>query len=87
MPNIKPGLKTTELWLVIIINVLPELGAIDVGGSKVKAWLHAVTVVGYAISRGLAKLNTPIDPAAPATTAFRTTGPDAEVPGGGFPPA
>lgn len=51
----KPGYLTTEFWAMILINVLPELGAIDVGGAKVKAILHAVTVTGYAISRGFAK--------------------------------
>lgn len=53
--SIKPGWRTTEFWLVLLANVLPELGAIDVGGSKVKGILHAVTIVGYAISRGIAK--------------------------------
>jgi hypothetical protein len=84
MPLIKPGLKTSELWLIIIINVLPEIGAIDVGDSRIKGLLHIITVTGYAIARGLAKYNPPVTT---ATTAFRTTGPDAEVPGGGFPPA
>jgi hypothetical protein len=69
--TIKPGWKTTEFWLVIVVNVLPELGAIDVGGSKVKAWLHTITILGYALSRGIAKatgseVEVPADP--PAST-------------------
>jgi hypothetical protein len=55
MSETRPGVRTTEFWLVLLANVLPELGAIDLGNTKTKAWLHIVTIVGYAISRGLAK--------------------------------
>jgi hypothetical protein len=54
-PTIKPGWRTTEFWLILLVNVLPEIGAIDVGGTKVKAYLHAITLFGYALSRGIAK--------------------------------
>lgn len=84
MPTaLKSGAKTTEFWLVLLTNVLPEVGAIDVGGPKGKGLLHALTIIGYAISRGLAKMNAPKDGTTPT---FSITGPEAEVPGGGFPP-
>jgi hypothetical protein len=51
----KSGLKTTEFWALIVLNVLPELGAIDVGSAKIKGLIHLATIVGYAIARGLAK--------------------------------
>jgi hypothetical protein len=57
----KPGTRTTEFWLVILINLLPELGAIDVGSTKIKGLLHLVTVAGYALARGLAKQGVPAD--------------------------
>lgn len=57
----KPGIRTTEFWLVILVNVLPELGAIDVGDARVKGLLHLVTVAGYALARGLAKQGVPSD--------------------------
>lgn len=84
MPVIKSGYKTSEFLLVLLANVLPEIGAIDVGDSRVKGLLHIITITGYVIARGLAKNNTPV---AEPTPAFKTTGPEAEVPGGGFPPA
>jgi hypothetical protein len=51
----KPGVRTTEFWAFIILNVLPEIGAIDVGDAKLKGALHILTFVAYAIARGLAK--------------------------------
>jgi hypothetical protein len=51
----KSGLRTTEFWALIVLNVLPELGAIDVGDAKLKGLLHILTFVAYAIARGLAK--------------------------------
>lgn len=55
----KPGYLTTEFWLVLLANILPEIGAIDVGDARLKGLLHIVTVLGYAISRGLAKHGQP----------------------------
>ena len=60
----KPGLKTTELWLTVAANVLIDSGALGVP-DKYKAWTTAATTIGYAISRGLAKLQA----AHPATIA------------------
>lgn len=54
----KPGLRTSELWLTVLANVLIDSGAIPVP-DKWKAITTALTVVGYSIARGLAKLNTP----------------------------
>lgn len=51
----KPGYVTTEFWLSIVAVVLTQLGALNVP-DKYK-WIVTIgTVVGYAISRGLAKL-------------------------------
>jgi hypothetical protein len=59
----KSGLKTTEFWALIVLNVLPELGAIDVGSTKIKGLLHIFTFVAYALARGLAKQGIPnVDP-------------------------
>lgn len=54
----KPGYLSTEFWLVIIANVLTQAGALEVPDRY--RWVVAlVTVVGYALSRGLAKLGEP----------------------------
>jgi hypothetical protein len=59
----RPGWQTTEFWLVVLVNVLPELGAIDVGSAKIKGLIHLATIVGYALARGLAKQGVPdVDP-------------------------
>lgn len=55
----KPGIKTTELWLTVVANVLIDTDAIPVP-DKWKAVTTALTVVGYSIARGLAKLNAPV---------------------------
>jgi hypothetical protein len=57
----RPGWQTTEFWLVVLVNVLPELGAIDVGSAKIKGLIHLATIVGYALARGLAKQGVPAD--------------------------
>jgi hypothetical protein len=54
--GVKAGIKTTELWLLVAANALVNLGAIDVGSAKVRGYLLIASSVGYAISRGLAKL-------------------------------
>lgn len=51
----KPGYKTTELWLTVIANVLIQADALHVP-DKWKGVASVLTVVGYALSRGLAKL-------------------------------
>ncbi len=50
----RAGYLTTEFWLVITANLLVNLGAIDVG-AKYRGILAVVSVVGYTLSRGLAK--------------------------------
>jgi len=56
----KPGYLTTEFWLSTIAVVLTQLGALDIP-DRFK-WIVTIgAIVGYAISRGLAKLG----PAAP----------------------
>lgn len=50
----KPGIRTTELWLTIIASALIGFGAVPVP-DKFKFIPISAMVVGYAISRGLAK--------------------------------
>jgi len=54
----KPGYLTTEFWLTIVAGALTNLGAIDVP-DRFKWVVSLGLVVGYAISRGLAKYDTP----------------------------
>lgn len=54
----KPGVLTTEFWLVIIANALVNVGAIDVG-AKYRGLLAVLSTLGYALSRGLAKTGVP----------------------------
>jgi hypothetical protein len=54
-PRVKPGWATTEFWLVIVANVLVNVGVIDVGGGKYRGLLAILSIIGYALSRGLAK--------------------------------
>lgn len=54
----RPGYLTTEFWLVLAANVLTQAGAIDV--PEHWKWLITLaTITGYALSRGLAKVNEP----------------------------
>lgn len=50
----KPGYLTTEFWLTVLVGVLTNLGTIEVP-DKYKWVVSLLLVVGYAISRGLAK--------------------------------
>jgi hypothetical protein len=63
-PATRPGFATTEFWLVIAANVLVNVGAIDVGGGKYRGLLAIISVVGYALSRGLAKVGDTFTPLA-----------------------
>lgn len=64
----KPGYLTTEFWLVVLANALTQLGAIDV--PERYEWLVLVlTLIGYALSRGLAKLGEPSSKVVPADAA------------------
>jgi hypothetical protein len=59
----KPGYLTTEFWVLLFINIMPEVGAIDVGNTKLKGALHVLTVVAYMLSRGIAKAGQPVETA------------------------
>lgn len=54
----KPGYLTTEFWLVVVANVLSQAGALEIS-DKYKSIVLFVTLVGYTISRGLAKQGVP----------------------------
>lgn len=57
----KPGIKTTELWLAVLANALVYLGGLSVP-DKYKVYTTIATTVGYAIARGLAKLGPLLSP-------------------------
>jgi hypothetical protein len=54
----KPGYLTTEFWLTIIAGALTNLGTLDVP-DRFKPFVTLGLIVGYAISRGLAKYESP----------------------------
>lgn len=60
----KPGYLTTEFWLTIVVGVLTNLGTIEVP-DKFKWIVNGGLVVGYAISRGMAKYESPAVPVIP----------------------
>jgi hypothetical protein len=60
----KPGYLTTEFWLTIVVGVLTNLGTIEVP-DRFKPLVTLGLVVGYAISRGLAKYESPAEPLLP----------------------
>lgn len=60
-PNVKPGWKTTEFWLLIVI-VAPAVTAMvealqkgDTGMAALLAGIQAAVTGAYAIARGMAK--------------------------------
>lgn len=59
MRETKPGWQTTEFWLVLLGNILINVGAVDVGGAKYRGLFAILSVVGYALARGLAKNGIP----------------------------
>lgn len=61
--KLKPGIRTTEFALVVIIAVLTQLNVLQVGGDRMKGIVTTALAVAYAISRGLAKLYPPKDEA------------------------
>lgn len=67
----KPGLLTTEFWLTVAAMALVGLGAIDVStvGTPWGAILAVAGVIGYALSRAIAKHGpgVPIDDAEPVS--------------------
>lgn len=54
----KPGYLTTEFWLTIVVNVLVQANTIPVP-EKWQGVAALLSVIGYAISRGLAKHGVP----------------------------
>ncbi len=64
----KPGYLTTEFWLTVIVGFLTNLGTIEVP-DRFKWIVNIALVLGYAISRGLAKYETPPEPAVPLVEA------------------
>jgi hypothetical protein len=61
----KPGYLTTEFWLTVIVGVLTNLGTLEVP-ERFKPLVTLGLVVGYAISRGLAKYEVPAEPVVPS---------------------
>lgn len=61
----KPGILTTEFWLTVIATVLTQLGALEVP-DRFKWVVTLGLLVGYAVSRGLAKYEAPQAPIVPA---------------------
>jgi hypothetical protein len=61
----KPGYKTTEFWLTIVVALAAFLNALPVSDPKIRAYIGAAVVALYTISRGLAKAGTkplPLEP-------------------------
>lgn len=58
----KAGVRTSEFWIVVVANVLTQLGALDVP-ERFRGWVLAASVAGYALSRGIAKVGGELEPA------------------------
>ena len=71
----KPGYKTTELWLVVLTNVgLVAAAAAEWLPPRYAAIVSGVATAAYALARGLAKQTVPaavvpVQPAPPAPPA------------------
>lgn len=63
----KSGVVTSEFWLVIVVNALTQIGALDVP-ERYKWIVLAASIAAYSISRGLAKLGVPEQPTIGGTT-------------------
>lgn len=62
MKNNRPGVRTSEFWVLIITMVLGAV--VEVSGFKLDVAAAAVTFgppMAYIVSRGLAKIKTPSD--------------------------
>lgn len=57
----KPGYLTTEFWLIVLVGILTNLSVVEIP-DKYKWITNLLLVVGYAISRGLAKYESPTEP-------------------------
>jgi hypothetical protein len=65
----KPGFKTTEFALAVLVGLGSFIASVaDYLPPRYAAMASAVVVGLYGISRGLAKVPTPIVPPAPPTT-------------------
>ena len=67
--TLKPGYKTTELLVTVLTSVgLILSAAADWLPPRYAAWGTTLAAIGYAISRGLAKMNPPksVEPVTPA---------------------
>lgn len=75
--QLKPGYKTSEFVLVVVIAVLTQLDVLQVGGDRYKGVITAALAIAYAVSRGLAKAFPPKDDGAavPAELAGRPADP------------
>lgn len=60
----KTGFLSSEFWLIVLVGILTNLGAVEVP-DKYKWIVNLLLVVGYAISRGLAKFEYPDVPSTP----------------------
>jgi hypothetical protein len=70
---LKPGYKTSEIVLTVLAALLPAIASVaDYLQPKYAALASSIVVAGYAISRGLAKVPTPIVPPVPPTTKVPT---------------
>lgn len=50
----KPGILTTEFWLVVVVGTLTNLGTIEVP-DKYKWVVNLGLVIGYALARAITK--------------------------------
>lgn len=58
----KPGWKTTELWVTVLVSVgLVTAALAEALSPKWAGVAVAVSVAAYTLSRGLAKVNPPKD--------------------------
>lgn len=65
----KPGYKTTEFLVAVLVGVATLIASIaDYLPPRYAAIASAIVGGAYAISRGLAKVPTPVIPPAPPTT-------------------
>jgi len=69
----KPGIYTTEFWLLIVSNVLIQVEAIPIP-DKWKWLAPIISIVGYSIARGLAKQGVPATDPVPANDAVDLDG-------------
>ncbi len=65
----KPGLKTTEFWMQIVLQIVLLLNTVNVWNympPKYTVLIQGILGAAYALSRGVAKISPPGTAAAPA---------------------